>query len=136
MLRKLGSILALVFGVATCFVIYSLIAGELATLPPDNAKLILDTERHTYASIPCAVRGQTDRELIVDRAALANPDSFLELPSFANEGTMGQIREEKRSGVLWKRDTTCEANGGFDVRWRLYQTEPKPRWTLDGDWRW
>jgi len=134
--RKLGSVLASIVGFVICFGIYGLLSSKLTTYPPDNDKLILDTERHTYASVPCAIRGQTDRDLIVDRAALANPNSFLELPSSADEGTMGQVREERRSGVLWKRDTTCEANGGFDVRWQLYQREPKPPWTPNGDWRW
>lgn len=136
MLRKFGSVLASLVGFAICLAAYGLIAGEFATFPPDNAKLILDTEQHTYASIPCVIRGQTDRELIADRSALANSDSPLELASFADEGTMGQVRAEGRNGTLWKRDPTCEAAKGFDVRWHFYQSEPKPRWTPDGNWRW
>lgn len=136
LLRKLGSTVAWLGGMAICIVVYGLIAGEFATFPPDNAKLILDTERHTYASIPCVIRGHTERDLIADRSALANPDSLLTMPSFADEGTMGQVRTEGRRGIPWKQDPTCEANGGFNVRWRFYQSEPKPRWTPDGDWRW
>lgn len=136
MLRKFGSFLASLVGLAICLAAYGLIAGEFANFPPDNAKLILDAERHTYASIPCVIRGQTDRELMADRSTLANPESLLELLSFADEGTMGQVRTEGHKGAPWKRDPTCEAAGGFDVRWHVYQAEPKPRWTPDGDWRW
>lgn len=135
-MRKLGSAFVSIVVVIACLAAYGFLAGDFATSPPDNAKLILDTQRRTYASIPCAIRGQTERDLIVDRAALADPDRLLELPPFADEGTMGQVRTEGRAGTPWKRDPTCEGAGGFDVRWRFYQSEPKPRWTPDGNWRW
>lgn len=134
--RKFGSALVSLVGLAICLAAYGLIAGEFATRPSDKAKLIPDTERHTYASIPCVIRGQADRELIVDRSALANPDSLLEPTSFAEEGTIGQVRTEGRSGTPWKRDPTSEAAGGFEVPWHAHQSEPKPRWTPDGDRRW
>jgi hypothetical protein len=47
--------------------------------PPDNARVITDSEKHTYASTSCVIYGQLERELIANRNAVADPASALQL---------------------------------------------------------
>jgi hypothetical protein len=102
--------------------------------PPDEARVIADSEHLTYASTSCVIYGQLERELIANRQAVSDPDSALQLMPYANETTIGELR---RQGV-WRRDSACNYVLGFDqivTAWnRLLGT--RSRWSATGEWRW
>lgn len=102
--------------------------------PPDNARVIADEQRLTYASTPCVVFNKIDREVIANRAQIGDPSKPLQLFSYANEKTIADIKADAK----WKRDATCDYITGFDqivtVWMRLIGY--KSRWTDQGQWRW
>lgn len=102
--------------------------------PPDDARVIADTERHTYASTSCVIYGRLERELIANRAAVSDPSQSLQLLPFAIESTVGEVARFGR----WRRDAMCNAAAGFDqivTAWhRLLGF--RSRWTDEGEWRW
>src|SRR5262249_22777544 len=104
-------------------------------LPPKNAHIIVDTERQTYASIPCVVQGHTDRELIKNPADAQQPDALLILQPYAQEA---RLKDMKERGETWHRDKRCNEARGFDYVepfWRrLFRLQG--RWTPEGEWMW
>jgi hypothetical protein len=102
--------------------------------PPEAAPVIADSERRTYASTPCVLFNQLDRDVVESRAAVRDPAAPIELKAFANESTIGELR---RQGG-WRRDATCNAALGFDQivpAWRRL-VGFRSRWADDGHWRW
>ena len=102
--------------------------------PPDNARVVADEQRRTYASTPCVLFNKLDRELIANRKEISDPSRPLQLLSFASERTMSDIRTDEK----WTRDTACNYATGFDqiitVWMRLIGY--RSRWADDGQWRW
>lgn len=102
--------------------------------PPDNARVVADEQRQTYASTPCVVFNQLDRELIANRREITDPSKPLQLLSFANERTMRDIRSDPK----WTRDKACNYATGFDqiVTVWMHLVGHRSRWSDDGQWRW
>ena len=102
--------------------------------PPDNARVVTDEERLTYASTPCVVFNKLDRELIANRAEVSDPSKPLQLFSYASEKTIADVKADTK----WERDKACDYIIGFDqivtVWMRLIGY--RSRWTDDGQWRW
>jgi len=102
--------------------------------PPDNARVIADEQRLTYASTPCVVFNKIDRELIANREQISDPSKPLQLFSYASEKTIADIKADKK----WSRDKSCDYITGFDqivtVWMRLIGY--RSRWTGEGQWRW
>jgi len=102
--------------------------------PPDNARVIADEQRLTYASTPCVVYNKLDRELIANRAEIRDPSKPLQLFSYASEKTIADIKADKK----WTRDASCDYVTGFDqlvTRW-MRLVGYRSRWTDEGQWRW
>jgi len=102
--------------------------------PPDNARVIVDEQRLTYASTPCVVFNKLDREMIANRTEVSDPSKPLQLFSYASEKTIADVKADKKLS----RDTACDYITGFDqivtVWMRLIGY--RSRWTDDGQWRW
>jgi hypothetical protein len=130
----------LIWPVLSSVLLVALIAAAAILLsyriepPPDNARVVADEERLTYASTPCVVFNKLDRELIANRAEVSDPSKPLQLFSYASEKTIADVRADKK----WSRDTACDYITGFDqivtVWMRLIGY--RSRWTDDGQWRW
>lgn len=102
--------------------------------PPDNARVVADEQRLTYASTPCVIYNKLDRELISNRSEVNDPAKPLQLFSYASEKTIAEIKADKK----WMRDTACDYVTGFDqivTRW-MRLVGYRSRWTEDGQWRW
>lgn len=103
-------------------------------LAPENARVLADGERRTYASTPCVIFNKLERELIANRNEVDDPQKPLQLLSFANEVGIGEVRSLKG----WRRDQVCNYINGFDqivtVLDRLLGY--RSRWTAEGQWRW
>jgi hypothetical protein len=102
--------------------------------PPDNARVIVDEQRLTYASTPCVVYNKLDRELIANRTEIRDPSKPLQLFSYASEKTIADIKADKK----WTRDASCDYVTGFDqlvTRW-MRLAGYRSRWTDEGQWRW
>ncbi|MGD9836473.1 MAG: hypothetical protein AB7F72_00835 [Afipia sp.] len=102
--------------------------------PPDNARVVVDEQRLTYASTPCVVFNKLDRELIANRSEVNDPAKPLQLFSYASEKTIADIKADGK----WSRDAACNYITGFDqiiTRW-MRLTGYRSRWTADGQWRW
>lgn len=102
--------------------------------PPDNARVIVDEQRLSYASTPCVVFNKIDRELIANREQITDPSKPLQLFSYASEKTIADVKADKK----WSRDKACDYVTGFDqiitVWMRLIGY--RSRWTDEGQWRW
>ncbi len=102
--------------------------------PPDNARVVTDDQRLTYASTPCVVYNKLDRELIANRSEMTDPSKPLRLFSYASEKTIADIKADKK----WTRDAACDYVTGFDqivTRW-MRLVGYRSRWTDQGQWRW
>ena len=102
--------------------------------PPDNARVVTDTLRMTYASTPCVVFNKLDREMIANRTEVSDPSKPLQLFSYASEKTIADVKTDGK----WTRDATCDFATGFDqivTRW-MRLTGYRTRWTDEGQWRW
>jgi hypothetical protein len=102
--------------------------------PPQNARVIADNENRTYASTSCVIYGRTERELITNREAVADPSRDLELQPYATETTIGAVRQQPG----WRRDSVCNYVLGFDqivTAWNRLLGY-RSRWSDDGEWRW
>ena len=102
--------------------------------PPDNARVVVDEQRMTYASTPCVVFNKLDRELIANRSEANDPAKPLQLFSYASEKTIADIKADGK----WSRDAACDYVTGFDqiiTRW-MRLSGYRSRWTADGQWRW
>jgi hypothetical protein len=102
--------------------------------PPDNARVVVDEQRLTYASTPCVVYNKLDRELISNRSEINDPSKPLQLFSYASEKTFGEVKADRK----WTRDVTCDYVTGFDqivTRW-MRLVGYRSRWTDEGQWRW
>lgn len=102
--------------------------------PPDNARIVTDTLRMTYASTPCVVFNKLDREMIANRTEVSDPSKPLQLFSYASEKTIADVKTDGK----WTRDATCDFATGFDqivTRW-MRLTGYRTRWTDEGQWRW
>ncbi|OQW57051.1 MAG: hypothetical protein A4S14_08945 [Proteobacteria bacterium SG_bin9] len=101
---------------------------------PENARVLADGERRTYASTPCVIFNKLERELIANRHEVEDPQKPLQLLQFANEVGIGEVRNLKG----WRRDQVCNYINGFDqivtVLDRLLGY--RSRWTAEGQWRW
>lgn len=101
---------------------------------PENARVLADGERRTYASTPCVIFNKLERELIVNRHEVDDPQKPLQLQPYANEVGIGEVRNLKG----WRRDQTCNYINGYDqivtVLDRLLGY--RSRWTPEGQWRW
>lgn len=102
--------------------------------PPDNARVIADEQRLTYASTPCVVFNKIDRELIANREQVSDPSKPLQLFSYASEKTIADIKADKK----WTRDKACDYVTGFDqiVTVWMRLIGHRSRWTDEGQWRW
>jgi len=103
------------------------------TPPPDNARIITDEQRFTYASTPCVIFNNLERELIANRREVNDPSRPLQLYSYANEKTMADVKSDK-----WTRDGNCNFATGFDqiVTVWMRLVGYRSRWADDGQWRW
>jgi hypothetical protein len=102
--------------------------------PPDNARVIVDEQRRTYASTPCVVYNKLDRDVISNRAEINDPSKPLQLFSYASEKTFGDVKADTKL----TRDTSCDYVTGFDqivTRW-MRLVGYRSRWTDEGQWRW
>ena len=102
--------------------------------PPDNARVVVDEQRHTYASTPCVLYNKLDRELIANRAEASDPAKPLQLLPFASEKVFAEVKAD----TALSRDTACDYVTGFDqivTRW-MRLVGYRSRWTEDGQWRW
>jgi hypothetical protein len=100
---------------------------------PDRAKLIIDRENGTYASIPCVIHNTLERPLIKNPEEVDNVERALVLQDYADMTTAGEIR-----GKSLRPDSKCRAANGFgqDVGlWGLIFKQ-ESRWTPEGEWRW
>jgi len=105
---------------------------------PDNARVLIDLEQHSYASIPCVVRGTIERELIKNRTDAWNPKTPLVLMDNAEAGTIAEIRRGQQRGEKWQPDRRCRDANGFmqtiSLTDRIFGY--RSRWTAEGEWRW
>jgi hypothetical protein len=102
--------------------------------PPDNARVVVDEERHTYASTPCVLYNKLDRELIANRTEASDPSKPLQLLPHVSDKAFGEVRAD----TALTRDTACDYVTGFDqivTRW-MRLVGYRSRWTEDGQWRW
>ena len=102
--------------------------------PPPGARVIADNENHTYASTSCVIYGRTERELITNREAIADPAADLQLQPFASESTIGDVSGQPG----WRRDSSCNYVMGFDqvvTTWNRLLGY-RSRWSETGEWRW
>ena len=102
--------------------------------PPDNARVVTDELRLTYASTPCVVFNKLDRELIVNRTEVNDSSKPLKLFKYAAEKTIADIKADKK----WKRDAACDYVTGIDqivTRW-MRLVGYRSRWGDNGQWRW
>jgi hypothetical protein len=102
--------------------------------PPQDARVIADNDKRTYASTSCVIYGRTERELIANREAVADPGRDLELQPYASETTIGAVRQQ----AGWRRDSVCDYVLGFDqivTAWNRLLGY-RSRWSDDGEWRW
>jgi hypothetical protein len=102
--------------------------------PPAEARVIADNEKQTYASTSCVIYGRTERELITNREAVADPGRDLELQPYASETTIGEVGQQPG----WRRDSVCDYALGFDqivTAWNRLLGY-RLRWSDDGEWRW
>ena len=138
--RRPGSSWRTIWIAATCSLAAALIAATATLLsykvvpPPDNARVVVDEQRRTYASTPCVVFNKLDRELIANRSEVSDPAKPLQLFSYASEKTIADIKADGK----WSRDAACDYVTGFDqivTRW-MRLTGYRLRWTDDGQWRW
>lgn len=101
---------------------------------PENARVLADGERRTYASTPCVIFNKLERELIANRHEINDPQKPLQLHQYANEVGIGEVRNLKG----WRRDQACNYINGYDqivtVLDRLLGY--RSRWTPEGQWRW
>jgi hypothetical protein len=119
---------------AVAMVIAAVLLRYRIETPPDNAVVITDDGRQTYASTPCIIFNTLDRELIANRPEISDPSVQLRLQPYANQRTFGDVKGDGR----WKRDAKCNSTIGFDqivtawMRWTGYRA----RWSDEGQWRW
>ena len=102
--------------------------------PPDNARVVTDDLRLTYASTPCVVFNKLDRELIANRTEVNDPSKPLQLFTYAAEKTIADVKADTK----WTRDAACDYVTGFDqivTRW-MRLVGYRSRWGDDGQWRW
>jgi hypothetical protein len=101
--------------------------------PPGNAKIIVDDEKRTYASIPCVVYGDLEREVIENRGDAHDPSKALALKPYAKETTLEKVR-----GLKMSRDEKCQDADGFDQHEHWYHRlfGRRSRWTKEGEWHW
>lgn len=123
-------------GAATLFVVAAaaLLLSYKIVPPPDAAVVIADEEHSTYASTPCVMFNTLDRELVTNRAEIADPNKAIDLQPYANEKTVAVINADPR----WSRDKACNYAAGFDqivTRW-MRLAGYRSRWAEDGHWRW
>ena len=114
-------------------------AKTMVTPAPGNASVIMDLEQHRYASPPCVVKGTLDRELIKNRQDVSDATTALVLMDYAEQGTIGEVRDAK--AILdqeWHPDRHCANADGFmqmvSLAQRLFGY--RSRWTPTGEWRW
>jgi hypothetical protein len=100
---------------------------------PEWAKLIIDEELGTYASIPCVVNGTLERDLVKNPNDARDPWKPLVLQDYANETTAGAIR-----GKGFRPDEKCRDATGFLQELGLLGLffDLESRWTPEGEWRW
>ena len=121
---------AVLVGVLVLLALFGLKTIEFA---PDNAAVIIDEERQTYASPPCVIQGYVDRELIKNREDASTPDIGLHLMDYAETSQMFIMRE-----IGWKPDAKCRKADGLTQTTTLFQSifGYTSRWTPQGEWRW
>ena len=123
-----GAFLAVLLAITGFFLSYTIVP------PPDNARVVVDGERLTYASTSCVLYNKLDRELIANRAEASDPSKPLQLLPYASDKSFGDVRADSRL----TRDAACDYVTGFDqivTRW-MRLTGYRSRWTEDGQWRW
>lgn len=131
--RRVWLILACIMA-ATLFAAAAILLSYKIEPPPDNARVITDEQRMTYASTPCVVYNKLDRELIANRSEVTDPTKPLQLFSYASEKSIADIKADKK----WTRDSACDYVTGFDqivTRW-MRLVGYRSRWTDQGQWRW
>jgi len=122
---------ALAFGALFAF------ADEVVQ-PPQNARMIVDDQKKTFASVPCVVLGKTERELLKNRQEARDRSKALHFQPYAEEVPMWQIDDRRVAHKEpYRRDAVCNDANGFDqVRsfWDRIFDRPL-RWTSSGEWR-
>lgn len=116
-----------------------LFGAKILVGAPGNATVIVDMEQQIYASPPCVVKGTLDRELIKNRQDVSDTTTALVLMDYAEQGTIGEVRDAK--AILdqeWHPDRHCANADGFmqmvSLAQRLFGY--RSRWTPTGEWRW
>ena len=112
--------------------------GERKVSAPDNAPVILDVERFTYASIPCAINGKVDRALLKSPPVTTDTGKPLQLMDYAEKSTIAKVRELRKANKDWHTDQTCRDWDGFTQHVGIFEriVGYKERWSPSGDWRW
>ncbi len=131
--RRIWLVLAAV-ALAALLVAAALLFSYKVGPPPDNARVVADEERMTYASTPCVVYNKLDRELIANRGEIKDPSKALQLLGYASEKSFADVKADPK----WSRDATCDYVTGFDqivTRW-MRLAGYRSRWTEEGQWRW
>jgi hypothetical protein len=115
------------------FALWALFGIKTITFAPDNAAVITDEERQTYASPPCAGLGYVDRDLIKNPEDARNPKLSLHLMDYADTSRMAIVRD-----MGWKPDAKCRNADGLTQTITLFQEifGYTSRWTPQGEWRW
>ncbi len=125
-----AAIIVVVASIVTMALLF-LYSVELA---PDNARVLADGEKRTYASTPCVIYNKLERELITNRGEIDDPNKALQLHSYANEVGIAEVRDLRG----WRRDSACNYINGFDqiVTVLDRMLGYRSRWTDEGQWRW
>jgi hypothetical protein len=130
--RAVGVIVGLVVLVLLTFMF-----GKQTLMAPDNAGVVIGTERHSYASIPCVIHGDIDREVITNRSEVPEITKPLHLLEFAETSTLAHANELKGQDRKWHPDHRCvKANGFAQITSLGDRLFGRSRWTPTGEWRW
>jgi hypothetical protein len=93
--------------------------------PPDNAVVVVDDERNTFASLPCAQGGRTVRRTMESDGTL---HGYASMRRFSE--VMAEKYQHRRS-----IDQVC-LNGDGITQSVLQRIATGSRWREDGQWRW
>lgn len=129
-----GRLIAVLAALAALIATAAVLLSYRVVPPPDDAGVVTDDQRQTYASTPCVLFNRLDREVIANRIEIADTSKPLQLLAYANERTMADVRADGR----WSRDATCNAAAGFDQIVTLWMRLAgyRSRWSDNGQWRW
>lgn len=118
-------------------VLLTFMFGKQTQMAPDNAGVVIDTERHSYASISCVIQGDIDREVVTNRREVTDTTKPLHLLNFAETSTLAHANELREQDRKWHPDRRCvNANGFVQITSLGARLFGRSRWTPTGQWRW